>query len=89
MKAIHTFDLLNTNGKPFVRIEKRDKNLFYVNEYPEHKSFGLHMDADKLCDYVHSKFASVWRANLIITLLIVGETFEYAGDVADCFKVVK
>lgn len=88
MKTIHTIDLLNTNGAPFVRIEKRDRNTFYVNEF-EDEDFGIHMDTDKLCDYIHSKFASVWRANLIITLLIVGDKFEHSGDVADCFRVVK
>lgn len=84
----HTIDLLNTNGNPFVRITKTGRDSFYVNEY-EYKDFGRWLNLFELGGYINEKFASKWRANLITGVLNHGESFEYSGYVADCFRVVK
>lgn len=85
----HTFDLLNTNGNPFVRITKIGVDSFYVNEYPEDKDLGRWVDMDGLAEYIYNKFASQWRSKHIINLLITGEDYEYRGNILDCYKVVR
>lgn len=86
-EVIHTIQVLNTNGSPFVTVDKVGKNSFYVNEY-EDRDFGRWMDLFELGGYINEKFASKWRANLITGVLNHGKDFEHKGEVADCFKVV-
>lgn len=88
MKVIHTIQVLNTNGQPFVTVEKLGRDSFYVNEY-EDKDFGRWMNLFELGGFINARFASKWRANLITGVLNHGEDFEYSGYVADCFRVVK